>query len=182
MIRIRQARADDALAIAQVHVAAWHAALDAVVPALMADSVEIERYGAMWQSLLGPHADSHTTLVAAGDAEGLVGFATASRQTASIPGFDCELHTLYVAPAFQRRNIGCRLFNDLAAQMVADGCGSIAAMVIDTPQARGFFAAMGGSLAGAEPIALPPDAMAGDAQPVMDLFIWQPLMAQPRET
>lgn len=179
---LRPAREDDAPAIAQVHVDAWHAALDRHVPALMRDSVEIGRYGAMWQSLLGPHAASHTTMVATEDAGAVIGFATAGRQTASIPGFDCELHTLYVAPKFQRRNIGCRLFHDLATRMVDDGCGSMAATVIDTPQARGFFRAMGGTLTGAQAIEAPLGAMAGEPAPVMDLFTWHPLKPQQPET
>ena len=182
MILIRPARANDALAIAQVHVAAWHAALDHCVPAQMRESVELGRYGVMWESLLGPHAGSHTTLVATGDDGSLVGFATAGRQTASIPGFDCELHTLYVAPRFQRRNIGCRLFHDLAVTMSAEACASLAASVIDTPQASGFFSAMGGALVGSQPVPAPPGTMAGEREPVMDLFTWQPLTPQQLET
>ncbi len=178
MILIRAARANDAMAIAQVHVAAWHAALDAYVPTLMRESVELGRYRAMWESLLGPHADSHATLVATDNDDTLVGFATAGRRTASIPGFDCELHTLYVAPRFQRRNIGCRLFHDLAVKMCADACRSMATTVIDTPQARGFFSAMGGTLVGSQSISAPP----GGREPVMDLFTWQPLMPQQLET
>lgn len=182
MILIRPAQGDDAAAIAQVHVDAWHAALDAYVPAPMRDSVEIDRYGHMWQSLLGPHWASHTTLVATEDGGAVIGFATAGKETASIPGFDCELHTLYIAPRFQRRNIGCRLFHDLATRMCGAGCGSMAASVIDTPQARGFFRATGGDLAGSQPLPATIGAMAGEQEPVMDLFTWQPLRPQQLET
>lgn len=179
---IRPARENDASAIARVHVDAWHAALDDSVPALMRDPVAIDRYAEMWRSLLGPHAGSHTTIVATADDGAVVGFATAGRETASVPGFDCELHTLYVAPRFQRRNIGCRLFHDLATRMREAGCGSMAATMIDTPQAQGFFRAMGGTLAGSQPVPAPPDAPAGEPEPVMDLFTWQPLRPQQLET
>lgn len=190
MISIRPAAAGDATAIARVHVTAWHAALDAYVPAVMREAVDLERYDAMWQSLLGPHAAIHTTLVATEDGGAVVGFATAGQETASIPGFDCELHTLYVAPKFQRRNIGCRLFHDLSGRMRGAGCGSMAATAIDTPQARGFFRTMGGNLAASQPVAPPlgaalaaPFALAADEpEPVMDLFTWHALVPQQTET
>jgi ribosomal protein S18 acetylase RimI-like enzyme len=167
MIAIRPARDSDAAGIARVHVDAWHAALDTHVPGSMREAVSFARYQPMWESLLGTHAGSHTTLIATDRDDQPVGFASAGAGTA---GFDCELHALYVAPRFQRRNIGCRLFHDLTAHLRAEGCASMAASVLDTAQARGFFLAMGGALAGTQAIPAP-----GAPEPVMDLFIWRPL-------
>lgn len=176
MIGLRPALAVDAAAIARVHVAAWHLALDAVVPAAMKEAVDVATYQAMWESLLSQHAGAHTTIVATDDGA-VIGFATAGIKTAATPGIDCELHTLYVSPDYQRRNVGRRLLHLIETVMAGAGCRSMAATVIDTPQARGFFLSSGAELAASNKL-----AVAEGPAPAMDIFIWRQLQPHLLET
>jgi GNAT superfamily N-acetyltransferase len=51
---------------------------------------------------------------------------------------------LYVAPGFQRRDLGRRLFHAMAEGLVAAGGSSAVATVLDAPAALAFCRALGG--------------------------------------
>lgn len=144
MIALRRAAPGDEAEIARVNVKAWHQAYAGRVPAAMAGAVTVERRQAMWQALIGHHAATHPTWVAVDDKAGLVGFATGSPAGSSVEGIDGELHMLFVAPGFQRRDVGRRLFHAMADGLVAAGCRSAVATVLEAPAALGFCRALGG--------------------------------------
>jgi GNAT superfamily N-acetyltransferase len=144
VISLRRAAAGDEAEIARVNVEAWQQAYAPLVPGAMADAVTVERRRPMWQALIGQHAATHPTWVAVDDAAGVVGFATGSAEGGSVEGFPGELHMLYVAPGFQRRDLGRRLFHAMAEGLVAAGGKAAVATVLDVPSALGFCTALGG--------------------------------------
>ena len=173
MIALRRAAVGDEAAIARVNVEAWQQAYAARVPRAMAEAVTLERRRPMWQALIGRHSDTHPTWVAVDEAAGVVGFATGSPAGASVAGIDGELHMLFVAPGFQRRDVGRRLFHALADGLVAAGGKSAVATVLDAPAALGFCTALGGV-----PVANADLDLAGS--PVAQtLFAWPDLAALP---
>ncbi|HLZ65851.1 MAG TPA: GNAT family N-acetyltransferase [Aliidongia sp.] len=173
MIALRRAAVGDEAAIARVNVEAWRQAYAARVPHAMADAVTIERRAPMWQALIGAHQATHPTWVAVDDAAGIVGFATGSPAGSPVEGIDGELHMLFIAPGFQRRDVGRRLFHALAGGLVAAGCRSAVATVLNAPAALGFCRALGGVT-----IAETDLAVAG-ATVAQTLFAWPDLTDLP---
>jgi ribosomal protein S18 acetylase RimI-like enzyme len=169
MIRIRPATPDDVNAVARVHVEAWHKAYDAHVPESMRDTVTLESRRLMWQVLLDRYAESHPTLVAETDAGEVVGFVMAGRAGDAYPGFDGEIHMLCVAPGYQRRDLGRRLFQAMIPVLRSFGCGSAVVSVLETPQALGFYAALGAQHLAATPLDVP------DSTLKQHLFGWRDL-------
>ena len=173
MIALRRAAPGDEAGIARANVEAWHRAYGGQVPPAMADAVTVARREPMWQALIGHHAATHPTWVAVDDQAGLVGFATGSPAGSPIDGIEGELHMLFVAPGFQRRDVGRRLFHALADGLVAAGCRSAVATVLDAPAALGFCRALGG-------IAVAETELDVAGQPVAQtLFAWRDLAALP---
>jgi len=144
MIGLRRAAIGDEAQIARVNVEAWQQAYGARVPLAMAEAVTVERREPMWQALLRRYELTHPTWVAVDDAAGVVGFATGSPTGSLVEGIRGELHMLFVAPGFQRRELGRRLFHAMADGLVAAGGGSAVATVLDAPAALGFCRALGG--------------------------------------
>jgi GNAT superfamily N-acetyltransferase len=173
MIGLRRAAPGDAAEVARVNVEAWHQAYGGRVPPAMADLVTIERREAMWQALIGQHRATHPTWVAVEDKAGIVGFATGSPAGSAIEGLLGELHMLFVAPRFQRRDVGRRLFHAMVAGLVEVGGHSAVATVLDAPAALGFCRALGG-------VALTETAIDVAGRPVAQtLFAWRDLAALP---
>jgi GNAT superfamily N-acetyltransferase len=173
MIALRRAAVGDEAQIARVNVEAWRQAYAALVPAGMIDAVTLERREPMWRALLGRYELTHPTWVAVDDAAGIVGFATGSPAGSQVEGIQGELHMLFVAPGFQRRDVGRRLFHALADGLVSAGGGSAVATVLDAPAALGFCRALGGV-----PVAETDLDIAGT--PVAQtLFAWRDLAALP---
>lgn len=144
MIALRRAAVGDEAAVARVNVEAWQQAYGARVPRAMADAVTIERRQPMWQALIGLHGATHPTWVAVDDGAGVVGFATGSAAGSSVEELPGELHMLFVAPGFQRRDVGRRLFHALAQGLVSIGGSGAVATVLHAPAALGFCHALGG--------------------------------------
>jgi GNAT superfamily N-acetyltransferase len=172
MITLRPAQPGDAAGIARAHVEAWHKAYDGRLPRPMLESVTYEKRLASWQMLLEDHAAVLPTLVAV-DKTTIAGFATISPGRAPADDIDAELHMLFVAPRYQRRDLGRRLFHAAAVLLQTNGDRSLMAALLDQPQAAAFFAALGG-----QKLAVPPlDAF---GQPLQQLlYVWPDLANLP---
>ncbi len=172
MIALRPAQPGDAAGIARAHVDAWRRAYDGLVPRPMLDSVSYDKRLASWAMLLEDHAAALPTLVAA-DGSTIAGFATISPGRAPLDEIDAELHMLFVAPKYQRRDLGRRLFHAAAELAQTAGDRSLMASLIVQPQAAAFFAALGG-----QPIAVPPLDAFGQALEQL-LYLWPDLATLP---
>jgi GNAT superfamily N-acetyltransferase len=172
MIALRPAQPGDAAGIARAHVDAWRRAYEQIVPRPMLDAVTYEKRLASWQALLEDHAEALPTLVAVDEAI-IAGFATVSPGRAALDAIDAELHMLFIAPAYQRRDLGRRLFHAAAALAQAAGDRSLMASLLAQPQAAGFFAALGG-----QALAIPPlDAFGRSLDQL--LYLWPDLANLP---
>jgi GNAT superfamily N-acetyltransferase len=144
VIELRRSRPEDAAAVASVHVASWRHGYAASVPAAMLDTVTIDRRTAMWEALLAAHAETHPTLLAETEDGRIVGFGTASAGSSSVEGFAGEFHMIFLAPGFQRRDLGRRLFKALARLLVDRGAERAIGWALESPSACGFARGMGG--------------------------------------
>lgn len=153
MIILRPARPTDAEPLARLHVCSWVAGYRGHVPPEMLAAVTFQSRLPLWQALVTAHRTDFPTLVAANVDPGhhgdeIVGFITASPTVAEnsrLDGVDCELHMLFVAPAYQRRDVARRLFYALAAQLSSAGHRGMVGWVLAQPQADRCCRAFGGT-------------------------------------
>ena len=102
---IRDARPEDALAIAQVHVRAWQAGYRGLVSGESLDGMKAEERASRY-TLGSANPDQPATLVA--EAPGIVGFVTIA-PALGVDAGSGEVAALHVDPAYWRQRIGAQL-------------------------------------------------------------------------
>ena len=124
---LRLARLADAAAIARVHVASWHTAYAALIPAERLQRFTLERRTLAWRSnLAGTNAH---TVVFDRQGGGIAGFAS-SGASRSVPGWG-EIWALYVDPAAWGAGIGSALFADAMGHLAASGWSRVLIWVLE---------------------------------------------------
>jgi ribosomal protein S18 acetylase RimI-like enzyme len=150
-VHIRDANCADAQAIARVHVASWQASYRGIVPDAVLDTLSVERRQQMWARWLCDEPGQVLVSVAEDDGGRMVGFASAGRpqQPDEIPGYDSELHTIYLLHKAQRQGIGRPLFRHAVERLAATGTRAMLLWVLaGNHQARRFYERLGGSVIG----------------------------------
>jgi GNAT superfamily N-acetyltransferase len=140
---VRQARPDDAGAIARVHVQSWREAYAGIVPQDHLDRLSLPAHERQWRASL---ADGGWAFVAEWE-QRLVGFASGglSRSRRDISG---ELYVLYLLRAVHRQGIGRALFDACHYELARRGHRGMIVWVLADNPARGFYERLGGALAG----------------------------------
>jgi ribosomal protein S18 acetylase RimI-like enzyme len=148
-VRIREARAADAAAIAHVHVETWRASYRDIVPDAFLDGLLTEDRQAMWDRVLGAPERGRCAYVAEDEQGRIVGFASGGPQRSEIPGYASELYTIYLLPAHQGQGNGRRLLCAVVAQLAQHELRSMVLWVFaENKPARRFYERLGGQLAG----------------------------------
>ncbi len=168
---VRQAVAQDAAEIAEVHVAAWRATFCKILPTKVLDDITYEKRLMLWQGLLAKEAG--VPLVLVGDCEpgGCQGFVW-MRRLAVDAAFDAEIVSICVHPDHQRRSLGRRLMSAAADRLHGLGAKSCYLWVFAANRpARSFYEALGGRVTdeGRD--------MIGDFEVPTLAYAWRPLSA-----
>jgi GNAT superfamily N-acetyltransferase len=124
---IRQAVADDARAIAEVHVAAWRTTYPGIVAQAYIDGLSVDARTAAWDSRLRVTTASRSEILVAESGTDIVGFVAGGPIREPELGFDAELHAIYLHQTAQRMGLGRRLVSNWAT--IALGRGLTAAIV-----------------------------------------------------
>lgn len=116
---IRPAQAEDALAVARVHVRSWQAAYRSLLPDEYLDQLRPEDRAARYDF---SHTDPRKPYTQVAESEGcIVGFATtAPARDGDCPGLG-ELLALYVAPESWRQKMGQKLAAAARQRLTAEG-------------------------------------------------------------
>jgi GNAT superfamily N-acetyltransferase len=133
---IRRARADDAAALADLHIDCWDDAYTGLVPQQLLDdrrSITDERVD-RWRDIL---AGDHGTLLAEAES-GLVGFASAGQGRDNDVDMDLELTALYVRADWWGTGVGYALFEEAVGDRAA-----YLWVLADNPRAVGFYERQG---------------------------------------
>ena len=106
-VTVRRAGADDARAIAAIHVRAWRVAYRGLVPDAVLSGLSVKRRERAWRELLDDEADRSFTLVAelAGRVAGFCSVATPSRDE-DAGERTAEVAAVYVDPDRWGRGVG----------------------------------------------------------------------------
>ena len=131
---IRPARPDDALAIAEVHVASWQEAFRGLLPDDALDAMTADDRLPMWMRVLAQGSAS-SVLVAETDV-GIEGFVSVGPSEDGVDG-EMTLYTLYLRPDATGRGIGRALLAEAERVMAAHGAKAATLRVITAnPRAR----------------------------------------------
>ena len=156
MIGIRPATAQDAFAIAHVHVETWRATYPTLLPHdYLVQHLSIDTRAIYWQRILQMPDPNEAVLVAT-DAGEVIGFASVGRaRKVPPPARDLvrqcgEVFTLYVLPDFHDRGAGRMLLANGFARLLEAGCDAALLWVIAANPSRFFYEAMGGQASGSD--------------------------------
>ena len=149
---LRQARPEDAAAIARVHVATWRAAYAGVVPDAYLVAMTEKGQARQWGGLLGQGLGQgrnrtqarEGVLVAESPGGVLVGFGSCGRARAGTLSYRGEVFTLYVDVDWQNRGIGRALLVELFRTLLDHGLPDALIWVLSANPSRYFYEALGG--------------------------------------
>jgi GNAT superfamily N-acetyltransferase len=144
-VSVRNARVDDARAIARVHVDAWRAAYPGLIPDRFLARLSVDEREHQWLASLSDDDASPLVLVAESGGD-LVGFSTVA-----IPARDAEegedvgeIPAIYVAPRAWGGGAGRALIDASVAAMRAAGCReAVLWAVAGNERAAAFYVAQG---------------------------------------
>jgi GNAT superfamily N-acetyltransferase len=119
--RVRDARGEDAAAIASIHVRGWRHAYPGLVPDELLASLDVVQKRTLWEGVLaGNGPDRGATLVSVDDEGDVMGFA----QVGASQGDDADLavlYGLYLEPAAIGTGVGRVLLAEATERMRAAG-------------------------------------------------------------
>jgi GNAT superfamily N-acetyltransferase len=149
---VRHAAAEDAAAIARVHVASWRTTYHGLLPDDFLASLDERGYTERWRRIL----DEPTSRVyVAADGPDVVGFAFAGRERAGESGYEGELNAIYVLEEAQRRGHGRRLVQAAVTGLRELELKDMIVWVLrDNAGARKFYERLGGVYVRTQPITI----------------------------
>ena len=163
MVTIRAATAEDAAAIAHVHVESWRSTYAGIVPDAYLAGLDETLRVKLWQEWL-----NGGTVVLVAERKGeVVGFAHAGKIREAVESADAELYSLYLLREAQGHGIGRGLLRVLTAVLRQQGFTSLALWVLERNRARGFYEKCGGQIAASRVIEI------GGAR-LMEVAYWWP--------
>jgi len=140
-MQIREARVEDARAIAEVHLASWKTTYPGIIPQAYINGLKVENGVARWQVELN---GKKASIFVAEDQRGVFGFAAGGAVIHPVDGYDGELGAIYLLASHQRKGAGTALVRSVAGQLRQRGFANLAVWVLRDNPACGFYQRMGG--------------------------------------
>lgn len=172
--RVRQARQDDAAAVARIYVDSWHDTYVGIVPTRLLRALTHSGQAARWRSAIRAQGREFV-LVAESDTHGLVGMSSLGPARDGDLGYDGEVYALYVDPAFFGQGAGRALLHGGFSTLCGRGYSSCLIWAHAKNPVRFFYEAMGGKL-----VAERTQRMLGD--PVPEIAFGWPKLALAEKT
>jgi L-amino acid N-acyltransferase YncA len=148
MVSIRPARAEDAAAIAHVHVESWRTTYTGIVPDEYLAGLDEVLREKLWTEWL---SGDPVVLVAEGESR-VVGFAHAGMIREPVEACDGELYSLYLLREAQGRGTGSALMRSMARVLGERGFKGLAVWVLERNPSRLFYEKNGGRVAASKVI------------------------------
>lgn len=150
-IQIRLATVADAKGIAAVHIDAWRAAYQGIVPDTYLSRMDAGQRSTRWRESLSAAAPM-TTVVVAAAGEDVVGFGSCGPYRVTLDADDAagvgEVYALYVAPAAWRQGLGSCLLAGVEAALRTNDTEARLWVLSANPGARQFYETRGWCLDG----------------------------------
>jgi GNAT superfamily N-acetyltransferase len=172
--RVRQARQDDAAAVARIYVDSWHDTYVGIVPTRLLRALTHNGQAARWRSAIRAQGREFV-LVAESETHGLIGMSSLGPARDGDLGYDGEVYALYVDPAFFGQGAGRALLHGGFSVLRGRGYSSCLIWAHAKNPVRFFYEAMGGKL-----VAERTQRMLGD--PVPEIAFGWPKLALAEKT
>jgi L-amino acid N-acyltransferase YncA len=143
-ITIRDARVEDAPALARVHVDTWRTTYDGIVADDYLAGLSYEKCEDGWAKQLAGEAREGSVLVADHSEKGIVGFASAGKERGDRPAFDAEVYAIYILDSFQHQGLGAQLLRAMAERLASQGLNSMLVWVLAANPSRAFYKSLAG--------------------------------------
>ncbi|WP_414584258.1 N-acetyltransferase family protein [Scytonema sp. PCC 10023] len=142
---VREARLEDALAIAKVHVDTWRTTYCGIIPDEYLANLSYEKRESSWRQMLSTAAENQHFIYVAEDGTGqIIAFANGGSERTSDPIYKGELYAIYIQADYQRQGLGRRLTCSVVERLLEIGLHSMLVWVLaDNPACR-FYEALGG--------------------------------------
>jgi len=106
-LSVRTARPDDAAGLARIYIEAWQDTYAGVISHSLLGAMSLRTHTARWHATIrAMEKNSGTVLVAEDARAGVIGLCSLGRARDGGCGYDGEVYTLYVDPAFLGRGAG----------------------------------------------------------------------------
>ena len=147
-MRCRDARIEDAAAIGRIHIAAWRAAYQGLMPPAFLAALDPVRAAERWERRL--RAGGSVLLVeSSGDAAGFCLHGLSRDEDASLS--TGEILAINLDPAYWRRGLGRTLLREAMARLTTAGFSEATLWVLrGNDRARRFYEALGWQFDGTE--------------------------------
>ena len=142
-LNVRRATADDADAIASVHVLAWRESYAGLVPDAILSGLDEQARARYWRTVLEDPLRRNCVFVAE-TAGRVVGFSAGGPEPTGRTDYRQQLHAIYLLRTAQGRGAGRRLFEAVVEHLRNDGAASMMLWVFEENASCGFYEAMGG--------------------------------------
>ncbi len=149
---VREATPEDARAIAEVHVRAWRAAYQAIVPAELLDDLSVSLREDGWRSILSDPEPVAFTLLAEDPDGAVAGFCSIALPSRDEDAGErtAEIAAVYVDPSRWGSGVGRALLEQALERLRAEGWSEATLWVFRrNAQGRAFYARLGFALDGA---------------------------------
>lgn len=143
---IREATAEDAHAIAEVHVASWKTTYKDIFPPETLAELSVESRAALWEESLSKPSGIDFLFVAEDASGEVVGFVGGGHAQDGIKGFEGELRVMYILETYQGNGIGRRLFYQVVARLIEMDIYSMLAWALKDNPYRKFYEKLGGEI------------------------------------
>src|ERR1700759_4299178 len=102
-LSLRQARPSDAADLARIYIESWHDTYAGILPHSLLSAMSLKTHTARWESQI---KSPGSVIVAEDNSHGVIGLASLGGARDSGWGYEGEVYTLYVDPAFVGRGAG----------------------------------------------------------------------------
>jgi L-amino acid N-acyltransferase YncA len=140
-MNVREARLEDARAIAEVHLASWKTTYRGIIAQEYIDGLRVEEGMARWETRL---TEKTVTVFVVEDEAGIFGFAAGGAIMHPVDGYQGELGAIYLLASHQGKGAGAALARRMAGELRQQGFANMVVWVLRENPACGFYARMGG--------------------------------------
>lgn len=140
-LSVRLARPEDAADLARIYVESWQDSYAGIIPHAILGAMSAKRHAARWRAAI---AAGGAVLVAEDAQFGTIGLCSLGAARDAALGFDGEVYTLYVDPAFLGRGVGRALLAGAFDAFKQRGLRSCVIWAHARNNACFFYEAMGG--------------------------------------
>ena len=145
-ILVRPARPSDWQGVAYVHEQSWGSSLSPLLPPGVLEYLAQGRRHQDIAALL-QHPGQHQHMLVAECSRTVAGFVWFGAEPHELPPYQAQIHSLHVAPEFQRARIGTCLLRAAVRELCRTGIASLMLWVLkENRPARSFYERCGGVL------------------------------------